>query len=66
MNITAYTFEAVKTTFLEWFCTPKSMMENPSLHVSGHVNGMNRTFIVEDYAEDDFGQRAKDNTECAW
>ena len=35
-------------------------MENPSLRVSGHVSSMNRTFIVEDYAEDDFGQWAKD------
>ena len=35
-------------------------MENPSLRVSGHVSSMNRTFIVEDYAEDDFGEWAKD------
>ena len=35
-------------------------MENPSLRVSGHINSMNRTFIVEDYAEDEFGQWAKD------
>ena len=60
MNITAYTFEAVRTTCLELFCTPKRSMENPSLRVSRHVNSMNRTFIVEDYAEDDFGQYAKD------
>ena len=59
-NITAYNFEAVRTTFLELFCTPKSSMEHPSLRVSGHVSSMNGTFIVEDYAEDDFGQRAKD------
>ena len=59
MNITAYTFEAVKTTFLELLCAPKSSMENPSLRVSGQVSSMNRTFIVEDYAEDDFGQWAK-------
>ena len=60
MNITAYTFEAVRTTFLELFCTPISSMENPSLRMSGHVSSMNRTFIVEDCAEDDFwtlGQR---------
>ena len=30
-------------------------MENPS-----HVSSMNRTFTVEDYAEDDFGQWAED------
>ena len=59
MNITAETFEAVRTTFLELFCTPKSSIENPSLRVSGHVSSMNRTFILEDYAEDDFGQFAK-------
>ena len=35
-------------------------MENPSLRVSGHVSSMNRTFIVEDFAEDDFGQWATD------
>ena len=35
-------------------------MENPSLRVSGLVNSMNRTFIVEDYAGDEFGQWAKD------
>ena len=29
-------------------------MENPSLRVSGHGSRMNRTFIVEDCAEDDF------------
>ena len=60
MKITVYTFEAVKTTFLELFCTVTSSMENPSLRVSGHVSSMYRTFIVEDYAEHDFGQRAKD------
>ena len=35
-------------------------MGNPSLRVSGHVSSMNRTFIVENYAEDDLGQWAKD------
>ena len=35
-------------------------MENPSLRVSGHVNSMNRTFIVEDFTEDEFGPWAKD------
>ena len=34
------TFEAVRTVFVEMFCTPKSLMENPSLHVSGHVSSM--------------------------
>ena len=60
MIFTAYTFETVRTTFLELCCTPKSSMGNPSLRVSGHVSSMHRTFIVEDYAEDDLGQWAKD------
>ena len=41
-------------------CTPKSSMENPSPRVSGHVSRMKRTFVVEEYDEDDFGQRAND------
>ena len=60
MNVPANTFESVRTVFVELFCPPKSSMENPSLRVSGHVSSMNRTFIVENYAEDDFGQWAKD------
>ena len=35
-------------------------MENPSLRVSGHVSSMNRTFFVDDHAEDEFGHWAKD------
>ena len=35
-------------------------MEYPSLRVRGHVSSINRTFIVEDYAEDNIGQWAKD------
>ena len=31
MNVTAYTFEAVRTVFVELFCTPKSSMENRTL-----------------------------------
>ena len=31
MNVTAYTFEAARTVFLESFCTPKSSMENTPL-----------------------------------
>ena len=34
--------------------------KNPSLRVSGHVSSMNRTFIVEDYAEEDFEHWTKD------
>ena len=60
MNVSAYTFEAVRRMFVQLFCTQKSSMENPSLRLSGHGSSMNRTFIVEDHAEDDFGQWAKD------
>ena len=56
MNVTVYIFEAVKTVFVELFCTPKSSMENPSLRVSGHGGSTNRTLIVEDYAADEFGK----------
>ena len=61
VNVTACTFESVRTVFVELFCTPPSSMENLPLCVSGHVSSMNRTFIVENYAEDDFGQCAKDD-----
>ena len=35
-------------------------MENPSLRVSGHGDSTSRTFTVENYAEDEFGQWASD------
>ena len=35
-------------------------MENPSLRVSGHGSSMNRTFIVEECADVEFGQWAMD------
>ena len=61
MIITVFSFEAVKTTFLELVCTPKSSMENPSLRVSGHVSSLKRTFyrlniLLGTTAETDFGQ----------
>ena len=40
MNVTVYTLEAMKTVFVELFCTPKSSMENPSLRVRGHGGKM--------------------------
>ena len=60
MDIPACTFGTARTVFVELFCKPKSLMENPSLRVSGHVSSMNRTFFVEDFTEDEFGQRDKD------
>ena len=60
MTITACTLDAVKTVFVELFCSPKSSMENPSLRVSGHDGSTSTTFIVENYAEDEYGQWATD------
>ena len=60
VNVPAYTLEAVKTVFVELFCTPKSSMENFSLRVNRHGGSTNRTFIVESYTEDEFGQWATD------
>ena len=48
--------EAVRTVFVQWFCTPKSSMENPSVRVSGHGRSMNRTFSWKIVLKDDFGQ----------
>ena len=60
MEIPTKTIETVRTVFVELFCTQKSSMGNPSIRASGNVDSMNRSFIVEDYAEDEFGQWAKD------
>ena len=57
MTITACTLDAVQTVFVDLFCSPKSSMQN-SLFVSGHDGSTNRTFIVEDYPEDEYGQWA--------
>ena len=61
MYFTVYTFEVVKKVFVELLCTPKSSMENPSLRVSGRGSSMNRTFILEDWTEDEFRQRDIDD-----
>ena len=60
MNVPAYTLEAVKTVFMDLFCTPKSSVKNPSLRPSGHGGSTSRTFIVEDYSEDEYAQWATD------
>ena len=61
VNVTSYTFWSSEENISGIFeIRRKSSMENPSLLVSGHVSSLNRTFIVEDYAEDEFGQWAKD------
>ena len=56
VNVTAYTFEALRTVFVELFCSPESWIENPSLRVYRHGGSTSRTFIVEDFVEDEFGQ----------
>ena len=43
VNVTAHTFEAVRTVFVELFCTPTSSMENRSLHVNGHGGSTRKT-----------------------
>ena len=60
MSVPAFRLETVKTVFMELFCTPKSSTENPSLRSSGHSGSTSRTFIVEDYAEDEYGQWVTD------
>ena len=60
MNVTAHTLEPVKTVFVELFCSPTSSKENPSLRVSGHGGSRNRTFVVENYPEDVYGQWTTD------
>ena len=60
VNVTAFTFVAVRTVFVELFCTPKSSMDNPSLRVNRSGGNIDRTFIVVDCIEDEFGQWATD------
>ena len=60
MDVPAYTFEAARTVLWELFFSPKSSTENPPLRVSGHGGSFNRTFIMEECSEDDFGQWATD------
>ena len=56
MNVTVYTFEAVRTVFVELFCTAKSSLDNPSLRVNRYGGHTSRTLIVEDFLEDELGQ----------
>ena len=42
VDVTAYTYEAVRPVFVELFCSPKSSMENPSLRVNKHGGSTNR------------------------
>ena len=60
VNVTASTFEAVRTVYVELFCTPRSSMDSPSLRVKKYGGRTSRTFIVEDFIEDEFGPRTTD------
>ena len=60
IHVIAYTFDVVRTLFVELFCTPRSSIENPSLRVSGYGNDRNRSFLVGESAEDEYGQWATD------
>ena len=60
ITVNACTLDAVQTVFVEWFCTPRSLMENSCLRVSGYGSSASKTFIVEDYPEDEFGLWAID------
>ena len=60
MNVTTDTLETVKSVFMNLFCTPKNSLENPLFRASGHGGSTSRTFIVEDYSEDEYGQWATD------
>ena len=60
ITVTAYTLDTIQPFFVELFSTPRSSMLNPSLRVSGHGGSMNRTFITENYPEDEYGLWAID------
>ena len=60
MSVPAYTLDVVQTVSTDLFCIPNSSMDNPSLPASGHGGTTSRTFIVEEYAEDECGQWATD------
>ena len=59
--VTAYTLTERKH-FLEFFCTPKGSLENPSLRVSGSGSNPSRTFIAENYLGDEYGLWAIDES----
>ena len=56
--VTACTLKNVKAVFVELFCTPKCSIGNPSLRVNTYAGNTSRTFIVEDFIEDEFGHWA--------
>ena len=60
ITVTAYTLGTVQPVFVELFCGPKSSMENPSLRVRSSGSNTSRTFIAENYPEDEYGLWAID------
>ena len=40
-----YTFDLIRTAFLELFCAPRSSLDNPSFHPSNQQ----KTFLVQEY-----------------
>ena len=60
ITVNACTLDAVQTVFVELFCTPRSLMENSCLRVSGYGSSASKTFIVADYPEDEYGLWAID------
>ena len=50
----------VMAIFVEFFCTPKSSIENRPLCVSKHRGSTSKTFIVVDFIDDEVGQWATD------
>ena len=67
ISVTAYTLDTVQPVFVELFCAPKSSMENPSLRVSSSGSNTSRTYIAENYPEDEYGLWAIDEfTRRTW
>ena len=50
----------VKVAFREFFFSPISSMENPSLRVNIYGGNIDVTFIVDDFIEDEFGEWVTD------
>ena len=67
VNATAYTPDTVQPVSVEFFCAPKSSMENPSLRVSSSGSNTSRTYIAENYPKDEYDLWAIDElTRRTW
>ena len=56
MSVSASTLDMVQKVFTDLFCMSKSSIRKPSMRASAHGGSTSRTFIVEDYSEDENGQ----------